>query len=167
MDSEHHVETTTEEAREDRHVTSATPWHLWVVGIVSLLWNGFGANDYLQTQLGNLDYMAAMVTDMGVSAEDALAYFNGFPGWVHAFWALGVWGSVLGSVLLLLRLRYAVWAFAIPLLGLAGTTLYQVTTAQPEWVTGGSSTVISIVIWSIATFLLIYAVSMKNKGVLR
>ncbi len=148
-------------------LSARTPWHLWVVGVISLLWNAFGANDYLQTQLGNLEYMEAMVTDMGVSPEDALAYFNGFPGWVHAFWALGVWGSVLGSVLLLLRLRYAVWAFAISMLGLAGTTLYQVTSEQPEWATSGMSMIMSILIWSLATFLLIYAVSMKNKGVLR
>ena len=148
-------------------LSAKTPWHLWVVGVISLLWNAFGANDYLQTQLGNLDYMETMMADMGVSPEDALAYFNGFPGWVHAFWALGVWGSVLGSVLLLLRLRYAVWAFAISLLGLAGTTLYQVTSEQPEWATSGMSMIMSIVIWSLATFLLIYAVSMKNKCVLR
>lgn len=148
-------------------LSTRTPWHLWAVGVISLLWNAFGANDYLQTQLGNLDYMEAVVTDMGVSAEDALAYFNGFPGWVHAFWALGVWGSVLGSVLLLLRLRYAVWAFAISMLGLAGTTLYQVTSEQPEWATSRMSMIMSILIWSLATFLLIYAVSMKNKGVLR
>jgi hypothetical protein len=147
--------------------SARTPWHMWVVGVVSLAWNAFGANDYLQTQLGNLAYMEGMVTDMGVSAEEALAYFNGFPGWVHAFWALGVWSSVLGSVLLLLRLRYAVWAFALALLGLAGTSLYQVTSEQPEWVTSGPSAVISIVIWSIASFLLIYALSMRNKGVLR
>ncbi|MBU1253037.1 MAG: hypothetical protein KKE69_01405 [Alphaproteobacteria bacterium] len=144
-----------------------TPWHLWAVGAISLLWNAFGANDYLQTQLGNLEYMEGMVTDMGVSAEAALAYFIGFPGWVHAFWALGVWSSVLGSVLLLMRLRYAVWAFALALLGLAGTTFYQAISEQPEWVTSGPSAAISIVIWSIATFLLIYALSMKNKGVLR
>lgn len=100
-----------------------TPWHLWAVGAISLLWNAFGANDYLQTQLGNLEYMEGMVTDMGVSAEAALAYFIGFPGWVHAFWALGVWSSVLGSVLLLMRLRYAVWALRAGVAGARGHDL--------------------------------------------
>jgi hypothetical protein len=28
-----------------------TPWHLWVVGILSLLWNAFGGYDYTMTQL--------------------------------------------------------------------------------------------------------------------
>jgi len=22
------------------------PWHLWAAGILALVWNGFGANDY-------------------------------------------------------------------------------------------------------------------------
>lgn len=148
-------------------IAHATPWHLWAVGAVSLAWNAFGANNYLQTQLGNLEYVEGMVSGTGVSAAEALAYYSAYPAWVHASWALGVWGAVLGSLLLLLRQRFAVWAFALSLLGLAGTAFYHVTTEQPEWVSGGSTTLISIVIWSIATFLLIYAVSMKNKGVLR
>ncbi len=148
-------------------LSTRTPWHLWAVGVISLAWNAFGANNYLQTQLGNLAYIEGMVAGTGVSAAEALAHYGAYPAWVHAAWALGVWGAVLGSLLLLLRQRFAAWAFALSLLGLAGTAFYQVTSEQPEWVTGGSSTVISIVIWSIASFLLIYSVSMKNKGVLR
>ena len=26
-------------------MTVKTPWHLWVVGVLALLWNGFGAYD--------------------------------------------------------------------------------------------------------------------------
>ena len=26
-----------------------TPWHLWVVGVVSLLWNGFGGYDFIMS----------------------------------------------------------------------------------------------------------------------
>ena len=32
-----------------------TPWHLWAVGIVTLLWNGLGITSYLMTELGQLD----------------------------------------------------------------------------------------------------------------
>ena len=143
------------------------PWHLWVVGVVSLLWNAFGANDYTQTQLGNREYFDSMMDGMGVSPAEALAYFEGFPDWADAFWALGVWGALVGSLLLLLRTRFAVWAFAVSLLGLAGTTVYQIVSEPPEWTQGTMNTVMSIIIWSIATFLLIYAISMRRKGVLR
>jgi hypothetical protein len=26
-----------------------TPWHLWLVGVLALLWNSFGAFDYVMT----------------------------------------------------------------------------------------------------------------------
>ena len=144
-----------------------TPWHLWVVGVLSLAWNAFGANDYLQTQMGNLAYFESMMDGIEATPQQALAYFQSYPAWVHAAWAVGVWGAVLGSLLLLLRTRFAVHAFALSLLGLATTTVYQLVAGQPDWVQNATTTIISIVIWSIATFLLIYAASMRAKGVLR
>lgn len=144
-----------------------TPWHLWVIGIVSLLWNSFGANDYLQTQFSNLAYFEGAVERMGVSAEEALAYFQSYPAWVHGFWAIGVWGALAGSVLLLLRSRFTVWAFTLSLLGLAVTTLYQVVVPQPDWTKGGFMTVMNVIIWSIASFLMIYSAALRRKGVLR
>ena len=35
-----------------------TPWHLWAVGVVALLWNAMGALDYVMTQTRNEDYMS-------------------------------------------------------------------------------------------------------------
>ena len=39
------------------------PWHLWVVGIISLLWNAMGAFDYLMSQTRNEQYMAAFTPE--------------------------------------------------------------------------------------------------------
>lgn len=140
---------------------------MWAVGGLSLVWNAFGAFDYVQTQSGNMDYMRRMTEGMGATPEEAMAYFQGFPAWVDAFWAFGVWGSVAGSILLLFRSRWAIAGFALALLGLAGTTLYQAVSETPDWASGGMSQIISIVIWSIATFLLIYAISQRRKNVIR
>ncbi|MEO1967413.1 MAG: hypothetical protein ABGW87_01705 [Sphingomonadaceae bacterium] len=144
------------------------PWHLWVVGILALLWNSVGANDYLQTQMGNLAYFEKAIDEsMGVSAAQAMEYFRGFPGWLVAFWALGVWGAVLGSILLLLRSRWADPAFVASLVGLGVTTFYQEFSPSPAWLKSNTNVTMSIVIWSIAVFLLIYAASMRRKGVLK
>jgi hypothetical protein len=148
-------------------VARKAPWHLWVIGFVSLAWNAFGANDYTQTQLGNLDYFESMSANMGASPQEALDYFQSFPAWADSFWALGTWGALLGSLLLLFRSRFAVWAFAASLIGLAGTTMFQLLNTTPEWASGGMATIMSLVIWSVATFLLIYAISMRKQGVLR
>ena len=148
-------------------IASKAPWHLWAVGIVSLLWSLVGVNDYTQTQLGNLSYLEGAAQQMNVPVEEMMAYFQSFPAWMDAAWAFGVWGALAGSIVLLFRSGHAVVVFAVSLAGLAATTAYQVIAGTPDWATGGINTVISIVIWSIATFLLTYSVSMKNKGVLR
>lgn len=148
-------------------LAAKTPWHLWVVGALSTFWNLIGPYDYIQTQTGNMEYMAGAEEMMGVDAQTAMDYFAGFPAWMDAAWAFGVWGALAGSLLLLLRSKWAVIAFAVSLAGLAVSTFGQLARGMPEWASGGANTVISIVIWSIATFLLIYAASMRKKGFLR
>lgn len=144
-----------------------TPWHFWVVGIVSLLWNAFGANDYVQSQMRNREYLGSMSESMGVTADQMIAHIDSFPVYMHALWALGVWGAVAGSILLLLRSRYSFWAFVASLAGLAGSTIYQLATPQPEWTTSEAGMVMNALIWAIAIGLAYYAKRMIAAGVLR
>lgn len=76
------------------------PWHLWVVGIVAVLWDSMGAYDYLMTQTENEQYMSGFTPEQ-------LEFFHGFPTWVVAFWALAIWGGLLGAFLLLFRKKLA------------------------------------------------------------
>ena len=48
------------------------PWHLWFVGVLSLLWNGVGAVDYLMTETRNASYLSSFTPEQ-------LTYFQGFP----------------------------------------------------------------------------------------
>jgi hypothetical protein len=139
-----------------------TPWHLWAVGVVSLLWNAIGANDYTQTRLRNMDYLSSMGFD-----EAGLAYIDGFPIWVDLAWALGVWGAVAGSFLLLLRSRFAVIAFTLSVIGAILSNLYPFMSEPPEMMQSSVATVMSLVIIGIATALLFYARRMAAAGVLR
>ena len=36
----------------------ATPWHLWLVGVLATIWNSGGAVDYTMTQTRNESYMS-------------------------------------------------------------------------------------------------------------
>jgi len=140
---------------------STTPTHLWIVGAVSLLWNAFGAFDYLMTQTANEAYMSNFTPEQR-------AYFDSFPAWMVAFWALGVWGALAGSALLLLRSRYAVEAFGVSLFGLAMSTLYQFGWSEmPASLSTPGMLVFSAVIWAIAIGLYLYARTMRQRGVLR
>ncbi|MDO9367615.1 MAG: hypothetical protein Q7T68_03525 [Sphingopyxis sp.] len=139
-----------------------TPWHLWVVGVVSLLWNAVGAFDYVMTKTKNADYLASFTPDQQ-------AYFASFPLWANVGWALGIWGSVLGSVLLLMRSRHAVAVFALSLAGLAVSSFYQfgMHYGDLQRMFGSFPMVFTAAIWVIAIALLVYARAMTAKGILR
>jgi hypothetical protein len=139
-----------------------TPWHLWVVGVVSLLWNAVGAFDYVMTKTKNADYLASFTPDQQ-------AYFASFPLWANVGWALGIWGSVLGSVLLLMRSRHAVAVFALSLAGLAVSSFYQfgMHYSDLQRMFGSFPMVFTAAIWVIAIALLVYARAMTAKGILR
>lgn len=143
-----------------------TPWHLWVVGVVSLLWNAFGGYDYIMSQTGNLAYLSQMEETMGVSAEQAVAYFETFPIWVDFCWALGVWGSIAGSVLLLMRSRFAFHAFALSLLGLLGAMPWQYSNPLPGMTDSTMMSVTTVVISVIILLLAWYSRAMTRRGVL-
>jgi hypothetical protein len=144
------------------YVAAKTPVHVWIVGIVSLAWNAFGCFDYYMTQTNNEGYLAAFTAEQR-------AYFNSFPFWMEAAWALGVWGALAGSILLLFRSRHAVAAFAISLIGLAISTFYQfvISDVDVSALMPPEASYITFAIWIIAIALLAYAWWLRGKAVLR
>jgi hypothetical protein len=138
-----------------------TPVHLWIVGALATVWNAFGAFDYLMTQTRNTAYLAHFTDPQRV-------YFDSFPMWMEATWALGVWGGLAGALLLLVRSRHAVTAFCVSLAGLAVSTVYQyVLSAAPPEMMAGAMVAMNLAIWAVAIGLLVYAMQMRRSGVLR
>lgn len=143
---------TTSEAR--------APLHLWIVGVLALLFNGFGSVDYTMTNLKSPAWLAKMPADQ-------LAYMASLPGWLTAFWAIGVWGGLVGAILLLMRNRYAVWALGLSCIGAVVGLGYQITiTNMPASMKQGPIAFMPWLIILITIFLLFYSWSMEKKGVL-
>lgn len=139
-----------------------TPWHLWLVGVVSLLWNGFGGYDFIMsTTQGETYWRASGMT------QPMIDYYNAMPTWMYGPWIIGVWGAVIGSILLLLRNKLAVPAFALSLLGAAGSLIYGLMNPMPGL--PPAMAVMAYMPWVIlviAALLLWYALTMRKKGVL-
>ena len=151
----------------DEHLTARTPWHLWVIGVVSLLWHFGGANDYFQTQTGNIEYLAQAGEMMGVTAQTVVQYFESRSILFHAAWAIGIWGAVLGSVLLLLRTRFALYAFILSFIGTVVSFAMQYSDPMPGVEMTGFQLGMTMAIFVIELLLIFYARAMKNRGVLR
>ena len=137
-----------------------TPWHLWAVGVISLLWNSVGAMDFVMTQTKNKAYMSGFTPAQ-------LDFYYGFPLWVVAAWGIAVWGSVLGSLLLLLRRRMAVHLFVASVICMVVTDIHNFALSNGLKIMGGAGTLVfSAVIFVIGVLLLVYARSMCKRGVL-
>jgi hypothetical protein len=143
-----------------------TPIHLWIVGVLATLWNCVGCYDYLMTRMHNTYYLAKMMPTVDPNAM--LAWIDGFPIWAQFGWGLGVWGGLAGSVLLLLRSRWAVWGLGLSLVGAILGLGYQIVAAPPlAGAEGPMNEAMPYVIILIAVALFLYARAMEKKGVLR
>lgn len=143
--------------------TSNTPWHLWVVGGVSLLWNAFGGYDFIRTVTQGETYWRAS----GMT-QPMIDYYLAMPSWMFGPWVLGVWGAVLGSISLLARSRFAVAALGVSLFGAVGSLLYGLANPMPELPPElAVMKYMSYFIALIAGLLFWYAWSMRKRSVLR
>jgi hypothetical protein len=138
-----------------------TPMHLWLVAVFALLWNAFGCYDFWMTETANQAYLSHY-------PADAMAYVNSLPGWLTAMWALGVWGGLAGSLLLLARHRFAVWLFGLSAIGaIVGIGYEMLMTQQPASMKSGAMAVMPFVAIVLALFFLWYAFSEEQKGIIR
>jgi hypothetical protein len=151
----------------DEAQARTTPVHLRIVGILALLWNGFGCYDYLMTRMRNLEYFRSMAPDVDPNAM--LAWVDAFPIYAQFGWGLGVWMGLAGSILLLMRHRWAVPALALSLAGALLGLGYQIFLAPPPPppMDSGAMAMMPWVIIIVAALLYYYAHRQHRAGVLR
>jgi hypothetical protein len=140
--------------------TPGRPWHLWLIGIIGGLWSSIGVISFMLTQMN----VEAVMSRFPPQQRE---YFESFPLWAVAFWAIGVFGGVIGCLLLLLKNRLAFHVLLTSLIGAIVSSLGGLFLLGGMEVMGGTSelglTVVPIVF---AAFLAYYARAMSKKGVL-
>lgn len=135
----------------------------WIISGLSLIWNAFGATDYTMTRMRNEEWLAAS----GADPAEMLAYIDRFPMIADVCWALGVWGSFVGSILLLLRSRHAVTAFIVSIVGAVVSFGYQMTVAPPAGFDTPMNKAMPFIITGIVVLLWWFARRSLGKGILR
>jgi hypothetical protein len=140
------------------------PWHLWVVGGLSILWNAMGALDFTLTEMRSEAYLKALTPEQ-------FAYITGFPIWAVIAWGVATWGSLVGSLLLLLRNALAVPVNLTVLVAMVPTFAYNYLLSDGIRIMGrekaaGMLTFTACIV-VVAILLFIYARAMRRRGVLR
>ena len=133
-----------------------TPWHLWVVAILTLLWNGSGAITILLAQLGRLP---------DISADEA-AYYAAQPSW-FAISSIATFAPFAAGIALLVRSRLVVLLFALSLALILANSIYELAAGVSRALANPGAMVVTIIIVAIAILQLVYANAMNKRGVLR
>ena len=133
------------------------PWHLWVVGVLAMLWNGSGAATIMAAQYGAYPNLPA----------DEAAYYAAQPLWFALVTDVALFGGILGGLALLLRSRWAPALFAISLLAIMVTNGYDLASGTSRMFTNTTTVVVTCLIWILAILQLWYAAAMRGRGVLR
>jgi len=133
------------------------PWHLWVVGALSLLWNASGAYTIMAAQSG-------AVMDMD-PAE--VAYYAAQAPWFVAVTDVALVAAVLAAAALLLRSRWAVRLFWVSLAAIAVTSAYDIAQGTALLLRDGEWLILSGLTTGLAIAQLGYAITMRRRGVLR
>lgn len=143
---------------ENSITTRRAGWHLWAVGVLGVLWNGFGCFDYIMTVTRNAAYLEPFPQDM-------LDHLFAMPWWMFAMWAIGVFGGLLGSIALLLKRAWAVKLFAVSLIAAVISNIVSLTDPGTPQMQG--TELLPLLIIALAVAFLAYAYWQTRRGVLR
>lgn len=140
--------------------TPGRPWHLWLIGIIGGLWSSIGVLSFILTQMN----VEAVMSRFPPQQRE---YFASFPLWAVAFWAIGVFGGVIGCLLLLLKNRLAFHALLASAIGAIVSNLGGLFLLDGMRVMAGTNA-LGFAMFPIvfAAFLAYYARAMSMKGVL-
>lgn len=133
----------------------AVPIWYWVVAGLATLWNLFGGFDLVNSLSLNQDYLASYGPEM-------MEFLTNMPMWAKGAWSIAILTAILGSISLLLRRAWAYPLYIIAVVAMIISFTYQWTAEVRPQVEGG--TIMTVVVFAVAFFLLWFARTSKGKG---
>ena len=143
-----------------RNSVGRTPASYWLVALISLPWHALGVYDFIMTNARDPEYLAYFPPEL-------IDYLDAMPVWALAAWAFTVWGALAGSLLLLVRSRFAVQAFFLSLICLGLSTMYEGASQLPPAMRTPAWMAFTLVIWMGAIGFATFAFFYRKVGVLR
>ncbi len=129
--------------------------------VAGVAWNLYGVVQFLQT----LQSTPESLRRMGMTAAQAAVYTS-YPAWMTGAFAVGVWGGLAGSALLLARRAWAVPVLALSLLGYLALYVGDITEGVFAAL-GAPQVAILTTVVAVATALLVWSRRLARRGALR
>ena len=138
-------------------VKSKAPWHLWVVGVLSLLWNASGAWVIMSAQSG---------APMDMDAHE-IAYYAAQEPWLVAVTDIALIGATFAAIVMLLRSRRAVHLYGLSIAAIVVASAYEIARGTALLLDDRGWLILDCVTWGLAIVQLLYVLAMYQRGVLR
>lgn len=134
----------------------SAPWHIWVVGSLSLLWYASGAYTIITAQHATLP---------GLTVDEA-AYYADKPMWLALVTDLGLIATIAGSIGLLLRRAWTVPVFGLASILVLGQNLYEIVVGTSRVYANMGAAIVTSIIMVIVVLTWRYSRAMRRRGVL-
>jgi hypothetical protein len=141
----------------DGATAQRTPWHVWVVGIVAVLWNVSGAYTIVSAQSG---------ATMDMDARE-IAYYAAQAQWFKVVTDVALFAAIGAAFALLLRSKFAVRLYGLSLAAIVFTSVYDIAQGTALLLQGRDWLILACVTTGLAVLQLLYAIWLRKRGVLR
>jgi len=140
--------------------TIKAPVWFWVITIIFLLWSLMGCSMYLVEHLmSDASY--------GESFGQELLDVRGLmPWWAISGYAFGVWGGLVGGILLMLRKKAALSFFYVSLAGAIVGFIPSIFDDRFRSLMGISDWMFMIFIWAVCIAIILFSRRMRTRGIL-
>ena len=137
------------------------PKHLYIIGIIVLLWDIMGVVDFTMTLTENEAYL-----EMAELTAEQVEFSYNLDTLHVVLWGIAVISGVLGMLALLMRRAAAVDILLISMLGAISSNAYTVLFTDCFAVFGKGAAGMLAAVVALAVGVWFYAKSMRQKGVL-
>ncbi len=140
-------------------MTSSTkpPTWFWIVGGISMVWNLLGIMAYIMQVTMSPEALQAL-------PENERTLIESVPAWATSAFAIAVWGSALGCILLLMRKKFATAVFIFAFAGILVQMYYNVVLSKSIEVYGPGGLAMPILVFVIGVFLIWFSRKSSAKG---
>ena len=132
----------------------------WIISIIAVVWNLMGLFAFMSQAFVS----SAMLAEL--PAEQANLIRN-TPQWLTGIFAIATVTGLIGSILLILRKRYATTLFIISLVGVLIQMIYSIFGTKALQVYGVvQGLLMPLIVISIAIYLCLFSIKSTRKGYL-
>lgn len=132
----------------------------WLIAVLALIWNLMGVFAYLGQAFLTEEAIALM-------PENEQELLKNIPAWATAAFAVAVWGGLLGSILLLLRKKWAYTVFIISFMGIIVQMVYNLFMSKSIEVYGPGGYIMPVLVIIFGLLLIWYSKQCIAKGLLK